>query len=138
MRNFIFFFLVGFFLVGCSKKTTQLITKTDTLKVFEQKIVEVPVTSVVKIPSLCDSLGNAKEMDLNLHNGRTKVIVKNNTIYIKEFVKGSENTKKETYKSKSNIESKVKVIYKLPYWVYMVCVAFLLSICLNIRLIFRK
>jgi hypothetical protein len=129
-RLFFFTLLFSVILTGCvAKKTTteyKEIIKTDSIYITKNTVIVERVLDSILIESPCDSLGNLKPFSksLVLPQGKIKLFNDNGAIAHKIDLKAYEKTLETKYKLKYDKEvSKIKksiVIYRTPFWVWIV------------------
>jgi hypothetical protein len=129
-RLFFFTLLFSVILTGCvAKKTTteyKEIIKTDSIYITKNTVIVERVLDSILIESPCDSLGNLKPFSksLVLPQGKIELFNDNGAIAHKIDLKAYEKTLETKYKLKYDKEvSKIKksiVIYRTPFWVWIV------------------
>lgn len=84
-----------------SVKLVTVIHKTDTIKLFKEKIVTKPIQTFIEIPTDCDENGKVKELEYKVQSGNNKIkaILKDNKLIIEGLIDSTKTTTEKLLKS---------------------------------------
>lgn len=126
----LFFFTVLFIslLTGCVAKKTvteyKEVVKMDSIYITNDRYITKQVNDTILIEQPCDTLGNLKDFDRQIHSGGVKVSLKSvngnikATVDIDSIVNSKITEFKQNYKSEVQIKEIEIVRNRVPLWVY--------------------
>ena len=126
----LFFFTVLFIslLTSCVAKKTvteyKEVVKMDSIYITNDRYITKQVNDTILIEQPCDTLGNLKDFDRQIHSGGVKVSLKSvngnikATVDIDSIVNSKITEFKQNYKSEVQIKEIVIVRNRVPLWVY--------------------
>ena len=131
MKSKLFFFIIILSLsFSCrSKKTvTEIkeIVRIDTLEVIKEREIIKRFTDTLTIESPCDSLGNLKPFKqvISTQQGKISIQSQNGSISAKidlnEQIIENSKSKQVSIKDNKQINTKEVIIYRVPFWCYLV------------------
>ena len=144
LTNKLFFFtIILFVLSSCVAKKTvtefkEKIVK-DSIFITKDRYITKQVNDTILINSVCDTLGNLKDFDRQIHSGGVKVKLRSfnggieATVNIDSLVNERINTFKQNYTQEVSIKTQKVVIYKTPLWAWIYITASALIIFLLLK-----
>ena len=132
MKNRLFFFIISFtLLIGCvAKKTTtefKEVIKTDSIYIIKDRFITQKVVDTLIVESPCDSItGKLKYFEKEIRTPQAKITLKSvkGAIQVYVNIDSIVNSKVKEFKLKYKTEKEIKefetVIYRTPFWVWIV------------------
>jgi hypothetical protein len=126
----LFFFTVLFIslLTSCVAKKTvteyKEVVKMDSIYITNDRYITKQVNDTILIEQPCDTLGNLKDFDRQIHSGGVKVSLKSvngnikATVDIDSIVASKITEFKQNYKSEVQIKEIEIVKFRTPFWVW--------------------
>ncbi|AKG94289.1 hypothetical protein AVT42_gp33 [Polaribacter phage P12002S] len=127
---------------GAKKTVTEYKEKIvkDSIYITKDRFITKQVNDTILIKELCDTLGNLKNFDRQIHSGGTKVRLKSVNGDLKATVNIDSLVNEKVTEFKQNYEREVEIInidvvrYKTPLWMWLTIVLEGLVIILLIRM----
>ena len=146
MKNKLFFFIISFtLLTSCvAKKTTteyKEVIKRDSIYIIKDRFITQKVVDTLVVENPCDSItGKLKDFEKEIRTPQAKITLKSVkgsiqvSVNIDSIVSSKVKEFKLNYKAEKEIKEVETVIFRTPFWMWLVIIIEGLIIFLLLRL----